>query len=135
MLPWFFLPTLLFRNLDPSNGLCNGTRFVCQSFSKNIIYVEIIVSDRSCRKTSFSSTNTIKPTKMTMDIHSSSRENNSPFIYALQWQLTKHKDKQFLIMLKYIFLKNVFSHGQLYVAPSRKISMNTTKVWKTHRWQ
>ena len=63
-----------------------------------------------------------------MDIHSSSEENNSAFIYALQWQSTKHKNKQFLI-LKYIFMKNVFSYGQLYVALSEGISMKTIKVW------
>ena len=32
-------------------------------------------------------------------------------------------------MLEYIFPEIVFSHGQLYVALSKEISMKTTKVW------
>lgn len=34
---------ILLRNLDPSNGLCNGTRKVCREFHKNIIYAEIAI--------------------------------------------------------------------------------------------
>ncbi|KAI3467920.1 hypothetical protein Pfo_024583, partial [Paulownia fortunei] len=35
-------PIILLRNLDPSNGLCNGTRMVCRDFKNNIIDAEII---------------------------------------------------------------------------------------------
>uniref|UniRef100_A0A2C9UQ53 ATP-dependent DNA helicase n=1 Tax=Manihot esculenta TaxID=3983 RepID=A0A2C9UQ53_MANES len=35
-------PIILLRNLDPSNGLCNGTIIVHISFKKNVIYAEII---------------------------------------------------------------------------------------------
>ena len=66
----FFQPTLLLKNLDISNGLCNEIRLVCRSFNKNIIHAEIAMGDSaeiamgdSAEKTSFSSTNTIKPTK------------------------------------------------------------------------
>ena len=34
-------PIMLLRNLNPSIGLCNGTRMVCKGFDKNVIYVEI----------------------------------------------------------------------------------------------
>ncbi|KAL0294340.1 UNVERIFIED_CONTAM: hypothetical protein Sangu_3220900 [Sesamum angustifolium] len=30
-------PIILLRNLDPSNGLCNGTRMVCREFKDNLI--------------------------------------------------------------------------------------------------
>ncbi|CAG8834191.1 1305_t:CDS:2, partial [Racocetra persica] len=30
-------PILCLRNLDPANGLCNGTRLICQAFYPNII--------------------------------------------------------------------------------------------------
>lgn len=34
---------MLLRNLDPSDGLCNGTRMVCRDFQDNVIHAEIIV--------------------------------------------------------------------------------------------
>ena len=34
---------MLLRNLDPSNGLCNGTRVVCRHFQDNVIHAEITV--------------------------------------------------------------------------------------------
>ncbi|KAG5560632.1 hypothetical protein RHGRI_003828 [Rhododendron griersonianum] len=34
-------PIMLLRNLNPSNGLCNGTRMVCKGFEPNIIHAEI----------------------------------------------------------------------------------------------
>jgi len=36
-------PIILLRNLDPANGLCNGTRLVCRNFQKNAIDAEIAV--------------------------------------------------------------------------------------------
>ncbi|XP_073152162.1 uncharacterized protein [Henckelia pumila] len=34
---------MLLRNLDPSDGLCNGTRMVCRSFENNVIHAEITI--------------------------------------------------------------------------------------------
>ncbi|XP_057778382.1 uncharacterized protein LOC130997139 [Salvia miltiorrhiza] len=36
-------PIILLRNLDPSNGLCNGTRMVCRDFKGNVINAEIML--------------------------------------------------------------------------------------------
>lgn len=38
-------PIMMQRNLDPSNGLCNGTRFICRWFDKNAIHAEIITGE------------------------------------------------------------------------------------------
>ncbi len=35
-------PIILLRNINPSDGLCNGTRLVCRSFQRNVIEAEII---------------------------------------------------------------------------------------------
>jgi ATP-dependent DNA helicase PIF1 len=35
-------PIILLRNLNPSDGLCNGTRLICRSFQKHVIEAEII---------------------------------------------------------------------------------------------
>ena len=66
---------------------------------------------------------------MTTNIHPSSKENNSLFVYTLcNDNLTKHNDKEFL-MFEYIFMS---SHEKRYVALSRRISWKTTKVWIKH---
>ena len=36
-------PIILLRNIDPSEGLCNGTRLVCHDFKPNVIDAEIAV--------------------------------------------------------------------------------------------
>jgi ATP-dependent DNA helicase PIF1 len=35
-------PVILLRNLDPNNGLCNGTRLMVRAFQDNAIDIEII---------------------------------------------------------------------------------------------
>ncbi|KAI7727414.1 hypothetical protein M8C21_025563, partial [Ambrosia artemisiifolia] len=38
-------PIILLRNIDPSNGLCNGTRLICKRFERNVIDAEIAVGE------------------------------------------------------------------------------------------
>ncbi|XP_042970258.1 uncharacterized protein LOC122302876 [Carya illinoinensis] len=36
-------PIMLLRNINPSEGLCNGTRLICRAFDRNVIDAEITV--------------------------------------------------------------------------------------------
>ncbi|XP_042942909.1 uncharacterized protein LOC122277096 [Carya illinoinensis] len=36
-------PIMLLRNINPSEGLCNGTRLICRAFDQNVIDAEIAV--------------------------------------------------------------------------------------------
>jgi ATP-dependent DNA helicase PIF1 len=36
------VPIILLRNLNPSEGLCNGTRLICRGFQSKVIDAEII---------------------------------------------------------------------------------------------
>jgi ATP-dependent DNA helicase PIF1 len=36
-------PIILLRNIDPANGLCNGTRLMIRNFQKNMIDAEIVL--------------------------------------------------------------------------------------------
>ncbi|KAJ9539421.1 hypothetical protein OSB04_032154 [Centaurea solstitialis] len=36
-------PIILLRNINPTSGLCNGTRLICRGFQQNAIDVEIVV--------------------------------------------------------------------------------------------
>ena len=38
-------PIMVLRNVDPSRGLCNGTRLICRDFQDNVICAEIAVGD------------------------------------------------------------------------------------------
>ncbi|XP_024990627.1 uncharacterized protein LOC112524914 [Cynara cardunculus var. scolymus] len=43
-------PIILLRNIDPSNGLCNGTGLICRGFQQNVIDAEIDVGLHAGKK-------------------------------------------------------------------------------------
>jgi len=42
-------PVILLRNIDPANGLCNGTRLIIRGFQKNIVDAEIMVGQHAAK--------------------------------------------------------------------------------------
>jgi ATP-dependent DNA helicase PIF1 len=40
-------PIILLRNIDPANGLFNGTRLMIRNFQKNIIDTEIVLGQHA----------------------------------------------------------------------------------------
>ncbi|XP_071918824.1 uncharacterized protein [Coffea arabica] len=38
-------PIILLRNLDPTEGLCNGTRLICKTLQKNVVHAQIAVGE------------------------------------------------------------------------------------------
>ncbi|KAG5588794.1 hypothetical protein H5410_049228 [Solanum commersonii] len=118
-------PIMLLRNLDPSNGLCNGTRMICRGFSQNVLQAEI--------SSGHSATNHVFLPRIQL----SPPENEGyPFKFIrkqfpvrLCFAMTINKAQGQTIQNVGLYLpQHVFSHGQLYVALSRGISMSTTKV-------
>ncbi|RCV12072.1 hypothetical protein SETIT_2G239300v2 [Setaria italica] len=43
-------PVILLRNLDPHNGLCNGTRLIVRGFQNNVIDAEIVNSQHEGKR-------------------------------------------------------------------------------------
>ncbi|KAJ9553040.1 hypothetical protein OSB04_017085 [Centaurea solstitialis] len=43
-------PIILLRNLNPTNGLCNGTRLICRGFQQNVIDAEIAVGQHAGKR-------------------------------------------------------------------------------------
>ena len=125
------------RNLDPSNGLCNGTHLICRDFYKNIIHAEITTSQYA--------TNQVFIPRIQL----SPRENEGKlfkfirkqFPIHLRFEMTINKAQGQAVPNIGLYLpQHVFSNGQLYVALSRGISMPTKKckvrikhyTFKTH---
>ena len=43
-------PVILLRNIDPANGLCNGTRLIIRGFQKNTIDIEIVLGQHAGKR-------------------------------------------------------------------------------------
>ena len=43
-------PVILLRNIDPANGLCNGTRLVVRGFRRNTINAEIVMGQHAGKR-------------------------------------------------------------------------------------
>lgn len=73
---------MLLRNLDPSEGLCNGTIMVCKEFEDNVIHAEIIVGHHVENMFLFHEYPCLL--LRMRDILSNLEENNFRFVCALQ---------------------------------------------------
>ncbi|KAG8386163.1 hypothetical protein BUALT_Bualt03G0120500 [Buddleja alternifolia] len=118
-------PIMLLRNLDPSDGLCNGIRMVCRDFNDNVIHAKITVGHHSGKHV------------FIPRIPLSPAENEGyPFQFRrkqfpvrLCFAMTINKAQGQTIPFVGVYLPQpVFSHGQLYVALSRGTAMSNTKV-------
>ncbi|KAG2197507.1 hypothetical protein INT47_007116 [Mucor saturninus] len=111
-----FQPIMCLRNINSSEGLCNGTRLICRNFTRNVIEAEIAVGDNAGtfvlipRIVLISSDNANLPFTL--------RRRQFPVQPAFGMTINKSQG-QTLSFAAICLIKPVFTHGQLYVALSR----------------
>jgi ATP-dependent exoDNAse (exonuclease V) alpha subunit len=111
-------PLMLLRNLDPSKGLCNGTRMILLRAYSHVLEVKIISGDHRGENT-FIPRITLKPSSHQYPFTLKRRQ----FPVRLSFAMTINKAQG--QSLKYVgihLISPVFCHGQLYVALSRATS-------------
>jgi len=115
-------PLMLLRNIDPSNGLCNGTRMILLRIKPRVLECRILGGDG---KTIFIPRISMKPSEGDLHIPLSRRQ----FPVRLAFAMTVNKSQGQSVKNVGLDLRTpVFSHGQLYVALSRCTSSSRIKV-------
>ncbi|XP_066381900.1 uncharacterized protein [Miscanthus floridulus] len=118
-------PVILLRNLDPHNGLCNGTRLIIRGFQNNSIDAEIVNGQ-------FEGTRVFIPRipmSPSEDLSLPFKFKRKQFPIRLSFAMTINKAQgQTIPNVGIYLLEPVFSHGQLYVALSRGVSRKSTWV-------
>ncbi|XP_027167892.1 uncharacterized protein LOC113767888 [Coffea eugenioides] len=118
-------PLILVRNLNPTEGLCNGTRLICKELRQNTICAEIAVGQHRGKQVFLPK----------IPLQSSDSEKNgipfkrTQFPVKLCFAMTINKSQGQTLDYVGIYLREpVFSHGQLYVALSRAKTSAAVKV-------
>lgn len=121
-------PVILLRNLNQSNGLCNGTRLIIKSFSSSLIEAEIMTGSHVGTRC-FILRITISPSNSKLHFLFKRRK----FPIKLCYAMTINKSQGQTLKQVGIFLpKPIFSHGQLYMAVSRVQDRSELKILITH---
>ena len=116
---------MLLRNIDPANGLCNGTRLVVRGFESNAIDAEIVLGQHAGQRV-FLPRIPLCPSDDEMFPFKFKRKQ---FPIRLSFAMTINKAQGQTIPVVGVYLPEpVFSHGQLYVALSRATTKSNIKI-------
>ncbi|WVZ92085.1 LOW QUALITY PROTEIN: hypothetical protein U9M48_038176, partial [Paspalum notatum var. saurae] len=118
-------PIILLRNIDPANGLCNGTRLVVRGFRRNSIDARNRART-TCGEEDFPTPYTLVSFDDEMFPFQFKRKR---FPVRLSFAMTVNKARGQTIPNVGVYLPEpVFSHGRLYVAISRATARSNIKI-------
>lgn len=117
-------PLMLLRNLDPRNGLCNGTRMILLEIQSRVLRCRILGGDHAGREV-YIPRITLEPSGEDIPVPLCRRQ----FPVRLAFAMTINKSQGQSVTHVGLDLRTaVFAHGQLYVALSRCTSPSRIKV-------
>jgi len=117
-------PIMLLRNINPANGLCNGTRLICRSFQQYVIEAEIATGVNVGNRVF------IPHIAITSDASMNSIEfkrTQFPVRLAFAMTINKARGQTFDSIGLYLPV-SVFTQWQLYVAMSRVRTPSAIKI-------
>nr|CAD2173823.1 unnamed protein product [Meloidogyne enterolobii] len=114
---------MLLRNLNLSEGLCNGTRLQVTNIGKNVLNCKIISGDKFGEQTLIPRITLIEEKKFPFIL----KRHQFPVQLAFSFTINKSQSQTFE-KIGIDFTQESFAHGQTYVALSRAKSWNKIKI-------